>query len=164
MYHKKLKKIYKIKNKKAPFKFYLGKLIYSDSSKEKNVDKHVLYNEKYKLRGKPDYVYKTTLGKFIPVELKSSSIGDKGYPRENELMQLVTYFLLIEENYGKSPYGFLAYNDKVFKIRNTKKGRRHFLQILKDMEKMLKTGKGSCEPSFVKCRYCICRNSVCEHY
>ncbi len=161
MDNKKLKKIYKIKVKSAPLKFWFGKVIYSDSSKEKNTEKQTLYNETYKLRGKPDYIYKTFFGKFIPVELKSSTINSN-LPRENELMQLVTYFFLVQENYKKPQKGYLVYKDKVFIIKNTKAGRKYFLSIIKDMRSIVKTGKGYCEPSFVKCKYCICRDSVCE--
>ncbi len=157
-----LRRLYKIKSKRGPLKFWFAKVIYSDSSSVKNVDKSMLYCDLYKIQGKPDYIYKTLFGNYIPVELKSSAIKDKDVPRENELMQLVTYFFLVNENYGKSKKGYVVYKDKVFVVKNTRKGRKYFVNILKDMKNMLRTGRGECEPSFVKCRYCVCRGTVCE--
>ncbi len=163
MEDKYLKRLYNINSRKGPLKFWFAKVIYSDNKKFKNVDKATLYCEKHMLSGKPDYIYKTLFGKYIPVELKSSSIKDKAVPRENELMQLASYFFIVNENYGKCKKGYLVYNDKVFVVKNTRRGRKYFLNILNNMRSMMKTGRGECEPSFVKCKYCICRGTVCEH-
>ena len=67
--------------------------------------------------------------------------------------------------YMKRPKeGRLVYNNYMFIIKNTRSLRRKVKQILADMRDMLKTGEQNVNPSYVKCRYCICRDTVCEYY
>lgn len=150
------------KKLKSKNKFPFIKVVYSDSNLYENVDKMTLYSKKYHLKGKPDFVYKTLFNNYIPVEIKSSSIKDSPSPRENEAMQLITYFFLISETYGKPKYGYLIYKDYMFKIKNNRKTRKYFINELKNLREMLETGSNYCEPSFSKCKHCICKNTVCE--
>ncbi len=159
---KRLIKLLKINKSKSRPPIWLKKVIYTDDKGHSNADKMMLYNDTYKLSGKPDYILKTITNKYIPLEVKSSNIGTDAYPRENELMQLVTYFFLCEQNYKKPKYGYLIYKDYMFKIYNTKKLKKYYLKRLKDLHHLLETGEGMCEPSFTKCRYCVCKNTVCE--
>lgn len=125
----------------------------------------MLYSEKYMLKGKPDYILKSNNSeKYIPIELKSGYIKDDTYPHMGDLLQLITYFIIIEEEFLQRPkYGKLIYNDYMFIVKNTKAHRKMVLKTVKDMRKMLKTGKAkNVEPSFMKCKYCVCNNSVCE--
>ncbi|NLK98639.1 CRISPR-associated protein Cas4 [Defluviitalea saccharophila] len=127
----------------------------------------ILYSEKYDLQGKPDYIFQKRWSKnLIPVELKSGTINEDDIrPHEGDMMQLAAYFLIIEDVYNKRPKeGRLIYSNYMFIIRNTWKLRRKTKQILAEMRDMLKTGEQNVNPSFVKCRYCICRDTVCEHY
>ncbi|MFV0439678.1 MAG: hypothetical protein ACK5LV_00075 [Lachnospirales bacterium] len=152
----------KFRKRDVNLNFLFAHVVYSDDKSLKNVDKHILKSDFYKIQGKPDYIFKTIFGNYIPVEIKSSNIKESYYPRENEAMQLITYFFLVQDNYGKCKKGYLVYNDKMFIIKNNSKVRGYFLKELNKMKKMINHGRGVCEPSFVKCRYCICRGTVCE--
>ncbi|NLI89661.1 MAG: CRISPR-associated protein Cas4 [Epulopiscium sp.] len=137
-------------------------IIYSDEEGGK-----LLVSDKYDLQGKPDYIFQRILGgSYIPVELKSASIKeDQNYPHEGDLMQLAAYFLIVEDLYGKRPkQGRLIYKNKMFIIKNTRSIRKEVNKHLKDMRRMLDTGKGEVKPSFPKCRNCVCRGTVCEWY
>lgn len=135
--------------------------IYSDEKGNK-----LLVAAKLELKGKPDYIFKTWfLKKYIPLEIKSGTLKDD-IPHLGDMYQLVAYFLIIEEVYGKRPpYGKLVYNNKTFKIKNTYKIRKQLQQTLTQMRKML-DGKTTLEaqPSFIKCKHCICQQTVCEFY
>ncbi len=125
----------------------------------------VLYSEKYGLSGKPDLVFMKKGGReLLPVELKSASIGDAPEPRVGDLMQLSSYFIILDENYGiRVKEGRLIYSDFMFRVRNTKRLRRQLLSIVDEMRDMLKTGVGRGEqPAFQKCRHCVCRGTVCD--
>ncbi|MGL6174053.1 MAG: CRISPR-associated protein Cas4, partial [Cellulosilyticaceae bacterium] len=133
--------------------------IYSDEKGTK-----LLVAPKADLQGKPDYIFKTWFRKkYIPLEIKSSMIKED-YPHEGDLMQLVTYFLIIEEVYGKKPpYGKLVYKNKTFKIRNTLTLRMTLKKTIRQMRGMLKGNINRCsEPSYIKCKNCICQYTVCE--
>lgn len=139
-----------------------AQVIYSDEE-----DHTLLVSEKYDLQGKPDYIFQTLLGgSYIPVELKSTQLKkDEDSPHEGDLMQLVAYFLIIEDVYGKKPkQGRLIYKNRMFIVKNTRSLRRQIKHYLKDMRKMLKTGQGQALPSFPKCRNCVSRETVCEWY
>lgn len=155
-------KYIKVRKKKPNINLLFSKVVYSDDKAFSNCDNHVLTNETLKIKGKPDYILKTIFGNYIPVELKSSNIKDSDFPRDNEVIQLITYFFLVLENYGNVKRGFLIYNDYMFVIKNNRKARRVLLSTLRDMNNMLKTGKGECSPNFAKCKHCVCRGTVCE--
>ncbi len=139
-------------------------LVYTDT-KEKNVDSYMLKSEKHKLRGKPDLIYKSHLtGNYIPIELKSGKLHkDATFPREGDLMQLVAYFFMIEENYNCTvKYGKLIYKNKKFIVKNNRKMRKQFLSILDDMRNF---DIKSCDfsPSKKTCQSCSLKNTVCEY-
>ncbi len=77
---------------------------------------------------------------------------------------LVVYFLIIEEVYNvKPPYGKLVYQNKTIKVKNTRKLRKKALRQIEIMRVMLKGYKMKhCYKDFVKCRNCICRETVCK--
>ncbi len=143
------------------------KIIYTDQKigRENNVVKsRLLKSEKFGLQGKPDFIYKNIFGKIIPVELKSGKIKDGNLPHIGDMMQLATYFIIIEEVYGKKPrFGNLIYKDYMFKIKNTKGIRKEVIKTVDRMNDMLNSGKGEASCEFVKCRYCLCKG-VCEFY
>lgn len=123
----------------------------------------LLYSAKYELQGKPDYVFRSrVLGKIAPVELKSGSIGEEEKPHYGDYLQLCTYFLILEDVYGKRPaFGRLVYQDYMFEVKNTAKVRREVLQTVTEMREMLKYGVGTPKNSFAHCRPCICNGTVC---
>ncbi len=143
-------------------------LFYSD---EKINDENVLCSKllksnKYGLKGKPDYILKhKKLNKYIPIELKSGKIANKNKPREGDLMQLVTYFLIIEDLYDSKPnYGYLVYKDYMFIVKNSKKLKKELLKTIDEMKYMEMVGKPKqkSEVFYPKCRLCKYRKEVCE--
>ena len=81
----------------------------------------------------------------------------------NDLLQLVAYFLILEDVYGKKPaFGRLVYQDYMFEIKNTAKIRREVLTIVKEMRAMLQSGVAEPKPSFAHCRPCVCNGTVCQ--
>ncbi len=157
------------KKKKSSLNMTGYVLIYTDQStefKERNVEYgKILYSEKYDIQGKPDYIFKKALGRgLVPLEVKSGIIGDEKYPRKGDLLQLASYFLIIEEVYGVKPkYGKLVYRDYMFTVKNTRYIRKEVIKTVNAMRSMMKTGKGYANASFVNCRYCLCRGTVCEY-
>lgn len=139
-----------------------SRMIYSDETGGK-----LLVSEKYELQGKPDYIFQSIINKkYIPVEIKSTQLkDDETYPHEGDLMQLVAYFLIIEDVYGSRPkYGRLVYKNRMFIIKNTRALRKQLKRSLREMRQMLVTGVGQAEPSFPKCRNCVSRGTVCKWY
>lgn len=137
----------------------MGRIIYSDENGGK-----LLVSETYGVQGKPDFIFKSLLSrKLIPFEIKSGQCKEP-HPHEGDLMQLVAYFIIIEEVYGQRPsYGKLVYQNKTFTVRNTRALRLRLRQTLRQMHRMLE-GRCSLEPdpSFIKCRNCVCHHTVCE--
>lgn len=116
------------------------------------------------LKGKPDFIFETWLLKrYIPLEIKSGKLKDE-MPHLGDLYQLVAYFLIIEEAYGKRPpYGKLVYANKTFKVRNTARLRRQVKAVIKEMRQMLEEDVMPCaSPDFMKCKNCVCKDTVCE--
>jgi len=148
-----------IKIKEPTLGVFGAQVVYSDEEGGK-----LLVSEKYDLQGKPDYIFQTMIrGSYIPLELKSTRLKeDQLLPHEGDLMQLVAYFLIIEDFYGKRPKnGRLVYKNRMFIIKNTRSLRRQLKRYLKKMRQMIKTGQGQADPSFPKCRNCVCRDTVC---
>ncbi len=134
-------------------------VIYSDEEGCK-----MLVSRELELRGKPDMIFETKIGKeLIPLEIKSGTLKDE-MPHQGDLYQLYIYFILVEECYNKRPpYGKLVYANKTFTVRNTKACRQEAMEIVDDMRSMLDGEyEPECEPSFSKCRYCVARATVCQ--
>ena len=134
------------------------RLIYSDGQ-----GATLLKSHKHGLQGKPDFIFQSRFGRrLIPMELKSGKTPTDG-PFFGDLMQLAAYFLIIEESHGKRPKrGLLRYKDGMYVVKNTARRRRELRKIAADMRAMLETGQGMANPSFVQCRYCVARDTVCE--
>ncbi|MDE6357344.1 MAG: CRISPR-associated protein Cas4, partial [Eubacteriales bacterium] len=124
----------------------------------------LLYSEKYNLTGKPDYIYKKG-NVYFPVELKSGTIKNESLPHQGDFLQLIAYFLILEDLYGaKIKKGKLIYSDYSFIIKNNKRNKKILLKTLKEMRNMLQTGKGKPVCNFAHCKYCVCKQTVCEYY
>lgn len=144
------------------------RLFYTDQKeplkKENVIYSKLLYSEKYNLTGKPDYIYKKGNSLF-PVELKSGFIKNSPFPHKGDFLQLIAYFLILEDLYGvKIKKGKLIYADYSFIIKNTKKHKKMLLKVLAEMRTMLKTGKAEPICNFAHCKYCMCKQTVCEYY
>lgn len=133
--------------------------IYADEKGTK-----LLVAEHLELQGKPDFIFETWLLKrYIPLEIKSGKLTEEE-PHPGDVYQLVAYFLIIEEVYGKRPpYGKLVYANKTFTIRNTAKLRGNLHRTMKQMRQMLEGDYAPvATPDFMKCKHCVCKDTVCE--
>lgn len=155
--------------KKMPVKMPgLGyELIYSDArDKKMDTDSKILLSEEYGLRGKPDFIFRKKHNRqLVPVELKSGRCKDN-LPHRGDMMQLVAYFMLISDVFDTAPkYGYLVYNDCMFKIKNTRALRHDLEDILSEMRDIINGGEieRAANASFAACRYCVCNGSVCEY-
>ena len=142
-------------------------LLYADQKREGRGTEdfgRLLYSERYDLQGKPDYVFRSRiLGRIVPVELKSGSIGEAEEPHYGDYLQLAAYFLILEDVYGKRPaFGRLVYRDYMFEIQNTRRVRKDVFRTMKEMQEMLRCGVGKPNNSFAHCRPCICNGTVCQ--
>lgn len=144
-----------------------GKIIYIDKPQEVK-EKGVVYgkllkSDKYGLSGKPDYIYQLAED-LIPIELKSSQAEDSPYYKD--VMQLVAYFLIIEDVYQKRvKRGRIVYRNTMFEVYNRRHLRKELFNILKQMKKMQEGNYlPEVNPSFALCRFCPCRDTVCEIY
>ncbi|MGL4800177.1 MAG: CRISPR-associated protein Cas4 [Cellulosilyticaceae bacterium] len=136
-------------------------MVYTDEKGGK-----LLVAESHGLQGKPDYIFRSAwTGRYIPFEIKSGKCKED-VPHPGDLMQLVAYFIIIEEVYESRPkMGKLVYSNKTFKVRNTRKLRRELIQTLKEMRGLLEGDlEVACEPSYIKCKNCVCQQTVCEWY
>jgi len=89
------------------------------------LDDRVLFSERLKLIGRPDRIERVG-GLFIPEEWKSAKRVNHGHR-----LQLATYFLLIEDEYGVKPsHGFVVLGDgRRVKVQNTPELRVEVLHI-----------------------------------
>jgi len=126
-------------------------------------DNPVLISEKWRLRGVPDLILKED-SQLIPVEIKSSK-KPSSIPFSH-LMQLVSYAVLIEDNYNyEVKYGILNYPNGTYRIEITEHLKFLLKKILKDMDKMVETdvahrnhnNEGKCAGCF---RKSICPESL----
>lgn len=122
------------------------KIIYQDTG-----EVPVLFSEKHGLCGKPDYILKEK-GYYIPVEVKST---DKLY--DTHVAQLLTYCLLVEENFGKvPPCGLLKLQGREEKIAYDKETKNDLLKIISDMKEALKSNDvNRSHQNASRCRGCL---------
>ncbi|MCL2406327.1 MAG: CRISPR-associated protein Cas4 [Defluviitaleaceae bacterium] len=155
-----------IKQKRPKLQIRGYKLIYTDTKAgggDMEISGRLLRCPKYELSGKPDFIF-ARRKRFIPVELKSGKLGEATEPRRNDLMQLICYFFLIQSEFGiKVRKAHLLYGDTMFVIKNYRNLRNEFLTVLAEMREMLEAGESfiNVEKEYTKCRYCVCRETVC---
>ncbi len=91
-----------------------------------------LYAARYRLAGRPDYVVE--VGRHhIPVEVKPGRRA--GTPYAADILQLAAYCLLVEETWGRPPYGLLRYAATTFEIPYTDALRAELLSLLAEMRR-----------------------------
>ena len=147
-----------------------GRIVYSDADGEARP----LTARRYPLTGKPDYVVLTSGGRRIPVEIKSGRAvrakGGERAPRHEDVLQLVTYLIILDDLYDEPPrYGLLRYADATFEVPYAAGLRDEVLGLLAEMqaldEDLDETGEAPRgDPSLQKCRACafkeICDNAM----
>ncbi len=123
-----------VKLKKEKLKMPDGEVDYVDIYEE---DSKLFSSDKYRLRGRPDYIVKEDNVK-IPVEIKTGRVP-KG-PFFSHILQTAAYCLLLEEETGKSPpYGIVKYGDKEFEVEYDNELKDLLLEKLDDMREIFQT-------------------------
>lgn len=164
-----LKKRNELVKKKTNYKMSGYRIIYADSSQsvdDENVESgRLLYSERLDIQGKPDFVFKHSItGGIVPVEIKSGNIKDEAMPHLGDLMQLVCYFYIAEEEFGrKVKYGKIIYKDYMFQVKNTARLRKQLEKTTAEMRKMIKCGKAKANADYILCRHCVCAGTVCRY-
>lgn len=114
-----------------------GEIIYADTGAWERCDRP-LFSLRYRLAGKPDYLVRKH-GQIEPVEVKPGR--QAAQPYEGDVLQLAVYCLLIEEEYGQRPrYGYLKYQQEVFRIAYTSGLRQ---QVISKLESMRRDSRAS---------------------
>lgn len=112
-----------------------GEVVYEDASgqaQEQFISKRLL------MAGKPDYLIKDRNGDLIPVEVKSSNAPRAGRPYESHLMQLATYFLLLEDVLQRPvPYGLIRYRNRTLRVANTDELRTRLMDVIAQMRRLM---------------------------
>lgn len=109
-----------------------GQIVYADTGLWQRCERP-LFSQRYGLSGKPDYLVKEH-GQMVPVEVKPGRRATEPY--EGDILQVAAYCLLVEEEHGKRPrYGYLKYQQVVFRIDYTEELRRYLLSKLEAMRR-----------------------------
>ncbi len=108
-----------------------GKVVVADTSGWRQCAAP-LYAARYRLAGRPDYVVETG-GHHIPVEVKPGRRA--AAPYASDILQLAAYCLLVEETWGRPPYGLLRYAAATFQIPYTDALRMELLALLAEMRR-----------------------------
>ena len=113
----------------------VGRIVYADTGAWQRCEQP-LFSQHYRLSGKPDYLVQER-GRIVPVEVKPHREVNKQY--EGDILQLASYCLLVEEEYGQRPrYGYLKYSEGVFRVEYTKALRQELLIRLATMRQDLR--------------------------
>jgi len=134
-----------------------------------DTDKHrpeVLVSEKFKLRGRPDYILSKKKEdsdelEHIPVEVKTGRTPQG--PLFSHILQIATYCMLLEDTYKKTPsHGILKYGKIEHEIEFNDELKGLVLSKIKEMRGALVSGdvhRNHNRPG--KCRSCS-RRGVCS--
>lgn len=134
------------------------RIVYSDTGAWERVEKP-LFSRRYRLTGKPDYIVEDENGARIPIEVKPNRTSAQ--PRLSDVMQLMAYGVLIQEQFGMRPeFGLLKYRDQLFHIPFTDDLRSEFFEILRDLRaarNLPDVPRNHDDPA--RCRYCGYRDA-----
>ena len=108
-----------------------GRIVLQDADDRRSLSRP-LVSRRHGLIGKPDYLVQTADG-LIPVEIKSRPWPSSG-PRAADVMQLMTYCVLVEDRFGTRPRrGILAYADRRELVPYTPQRRETVLKIVSEI-------------------------------
>ena len=108
-----------------------GRIVLQDTDRRRPLARP-LVSRRYGLIGKPDYLVETA-DSLIPVEVKSRSCPSTG-PRLADLMQLISYCLLVEDKFRTCPpHGIIAYADRHELIPYTPQQRQAVLNVVTEI-------------------------------
>ena len=136
-----------------------GRVIYSDHKQWGSVES-ALYDSKFNLTGKPDFIVETKNGP-IPVEVKSGRI--KNGPYDSHIYQLAAYCLLIDQLFDTRPdYGILHYSNQDYAIDYTSELENKLINLLREIHSMSrKTRINRSHDAVNRCQKCSYK-SICD--
>jgi CRISPR-associated exonuclease Cas4 len=104
-----------------------GEVVYADTAAWQRCERP-LFSQRHRLSGKPDYLVRERR-RVVPVEVKPGRRASEPY--ESDILQLAAYCLLVDEEFGQRPrYGYLKYQQQVFRIEYSSALERELLQHL----------------------------------
>ena len=86
-----------------------------------------LISKKYMLLGKPDFIIEKG-DSLYPLEFKATKAPP--YPYASNIAQLLSYCVLIEENFSKPSYGIIKYLDREFTIPYNEKEKMFIRHVI----------------------------------
>ncbi|MBX3001061.1 MAG: Dna2/Cas4 domain-containing protein [Caldilineaceae bacterium] len=106
-----------------------GEVIYSDTGDWQKLEKPLI-SRRYGLVGRPDYLVRTQeAGKAITIPVEVKSRKRPIIPHASHVLQLMTYCLLVEDQWGaRPPYGLLRYADATLCIPYSEELRQQVLE------------------------------------
>ena len=105
----------------------VGEVVYADTSNWQRCERP-LYSQTHRLSGKPDYLVRERR-RLVPIEVKPGRRASRPY--EGDILQLAAYCLLVDEEFGqRPPYGYLKYEQQVFRIEYNRDLEGELLQYL----------------------------------
>ncbi|WP_162909753.1 CRISPR-associated protein Cas4 [Aggregatilinea lenta] len=110
-----------------------GELVYQDTVAR--LEK-TLYSQRYHLTGRPDHVFWNG-DAYIPVEVKTGRTPSTPY--WSQVMQLIAYCVLVEENTGiRPPYGIILFeaSGRSFEVDFTPDYEQLLANVLDDMRRL----------------------------
>lgn len=115
----------RLRTKRDQLRMPAGLPIYHDTQEQPG---KLIFSHHYRVKGKPDFLYEQG-GFVIPIEVKTGRTP--ATPFEGHIMQLMTYCVLVEENYGsRPPYGIIRYTTQDFQIDFTPEREQAFANLL----------------------------------
>jgi CRISPR-associated exonuclease Cas4 len=103
-----------------------GQIVYRDT--DRRALNEPITSHRLRLTGKPDYLYALS-DRTVPGEVKKHRAGKWG-PRDRDVMQLLTYCVLLEDVWGVVvTHGLLEYSDLRFTIAYGPKERQRVLEL-----------------------------------
>lgn len=117
----------KLRKKEKGYAIPKGREVYEDLETKGKI----LRSYRYGLSGKPDMI-KRKGNTLIPYEYKTT---DARIPRDGHIFQMVTYFIILAEQYPNLdiPYGVLKYKNQAFRVDNIPENRSKLLGIVDEM-------------------------------
>ena len=106
-----------------------ARVVYTDAGARQRATES-LFSRRYGLVGKPDYLLEQGRH-LVPVEVKPTRRAAQ--PHAGDVLQLLAYCLLVEEQGTRPPYGLLRYADTTFHIDYTDAARAHLLAALDEI-------------------------------
>lgn len=115
-----------------------AQVIASDTGSWRSLEEP-LFARRFRLTGKPDYIVEDERGAVIPIEVKPNRRAPEPHPWD--IMQLMAYGLLLEEEFGKRPgYGLLKYRDTLFRVEFTDDLRAGLIELFTEMREARRAG------------------------